>query len=232
MRKGLRKAVLIGGMTAAVMMMAGCYGYGYGGYSSYSSQIPKTTAQKDTLEEFDLATLQREDGAFQFPGLEWGASQQEVEEVFGMTIPETVTVSDGFYADVNHSILLLDKVSLGMMPVFGEDGLALISFYFENVYTAEELDTFYNNLVDTATSHFGEPDEVRPEVQESGSMTFNCETTFWYHQINETTMTSLQIGKTDTGSGTNCIILGVNCYDPTEAEEETEEVTDPVEETK
>ena len=133
MRKGLRKAVLIGGMTAAVMMMAGCYGYGYGGYSSYSSQIPKTTAQKDTLEEFDLATLQREDGAFQFPGLEWGASQQEVEEVFGMTIPETVTVSDGFYADVNHSILLLDKVSLGMMPVFGEDGLALISFYFENV---------------------------------------------------------------------------------------------------
>lgn len=221
MKRQWKKAVLLGGMAALAAMTAGCYGYGYGNYGNMTSRIPKTTAAKDTLEEFDIAGMRAEDGTYQFPGLEWGATKEQVEEALGVSLSETRDTQDGYYADINYSILVRDRISVGFMPVFGEEGLELVSIYFENVYTAEELDTLYDDLVTLCTANFGEPDEVKPEQQTSGGMTFNCETTFWYHQIDETHMTSLQVGKTDTGTGTDGVVLGVNNYNPQEIEEES-----------
>lgn len=222
MKKQVKKTAVLGAVLMAAAAMAGCYGYGYGNYSSRMNQVPKTTAAKDTLDEFDIASLQREDGTFQFGDLAWGSGQQEVEEALGAQIKETVAFTDGGgYGDLNYSIKLLDKVSLGLMPIFDkEDGLSCMTFYFENVYTAEQLDSFYTDLVALCISHFGEPDEVKPEERESNGTKFTCETNFWYHEVSPTQMTTLQVAKTDTGKGTDAVILGVNTYNP---EEETSE---------
>ncbi len=208
-------------MAAVMTLTAGCYSYG-NSYYSQASRIPKTTAAKDTLEEFDVSSLQREDGAFQFGDLAWGSSVEDVQQKLGINISQTQPVGeDRSYADVNYSILLLDRISLGFMPVFDNDGLSVVSIYFENVYTAEELDAFYDEVVALFEETFGKADDVTNTEQTSGSTTFQCETTFWYHEIDPTHMTTLQVGKLDSGSGTSGVVLGVNQYNPEELESES-----------
>lgn len=222
MKEQLRKAVLLGGVVGLTAAMTGCYGYGYGSYNN-TSRIPKTTAARDTLEEFNLASFRAADGMFQMEGLPWGSSIQEVEEVLGMSVGQTVAYSDGGgYADVNYSLLLMDKISLGLMPVFDvDDGLACLTFYFENTYTAEELDTLYADLTKQCTSIFGEPDEKQEDERTAGNTTYSGVTLFWYHEVSDTQMTTFQLGKLDTGNGTETVILGINTYDPNEIEAET-----------
>lgn len=220
MKSYLKKAVVFGTVLAAAAAMTGCYESYYS--SSRYRQTPKTTAAKDTLEDFDISSFRRSDGTYQFGDLEWGSSMEAVEQALGVEISQTVAFSDGGgYGDLNYCIKLLDKVSVGLMPVFDPDeGLSCLTFYFENVYTAEELDSFYDDLNDICKAAFGEPDEVKPEERESNGMTLKCETTFWYHEISPTEMTSFQLAKTDSGRGTDAVILGVNHYNP---QEETSE---------
>ncbi len=222
--KQWKKRLVLGGLVLAAAAMTGCMGYGsYGGYSGYSNRVPKTTAAKETLEEFDVGSLRTEEGVFQYQTLQWGATREEVGNYMGVTLDEGVTFSDGSsYNDANYSILLKDKVSLGMMPTFDVDGgLSCMSFYFENIYTAEELDAFYEEVVDACITEFGEPHAVRDQVDESNGTEYSSVTAMWYYEIDDTHTTSLQVGKLDSGRGTDAVVLGVNIYDPALILEET-----------
>lgn len=226
MKKKWKKSLVLGGLALAMTAMTGCYGYGsYGGYSSYSNQVPKTTAAKETLEEFDISTLRTAEGVYQFQELEWGATKQELGEYLGITLDQGVTFSDGSsYCDVNYSLLLEDKISLGMMPTFDVDGgLMCLSFYFENIYTAAELDAFFEDVVEVCVSEFGEADEMREQVDESNGVEYSSVTAMWFYEIDDTHTTSLQVGKLDSGRGTDAVVVGVNIYDPHDIIEETTE---------
>ena len=194
-------------------LLSGCFGYG--GYSRYRNQVPKTTAARESLEEFDVSILARNDGSFGYKGLEWGSTPEQVEAFFGVSLGETVAFADGGgYADVNYSIKLGNSISVGMMPSFNPEGLGALTFYFEEVYTAEELDKLYENITDICSTVFGEPDDVVQEERDVSNVHFVTETIYWYHQVDEDQMTSLQVSKTDVGKGTNAVVLGINSFDP------------------
>ncbi len=219
-----RKRLAIGGLALAVTALTGCMGYGgYGGYSGYSNRVPKTTAAKETLEEFDLSTLRTEEGVFQYQTLKWGSTREEVGNYMGIALDQGVTFSDGSsYNDMNYSMLLEDMVSLGMMPTFDpEGGLSCLSFYFENIYTAEQLDRFFDDVVDSCKDIYGEPDELREQTEESNGIEYSSVTAMWFYEIDDSHTTSLQVGKLDSGRGTDAVVLGVNIYDPNQIEEET-----------
>jgi hypothetical protein len=214
--------------AAAMITLSGCY-YGYGGYGSWSQNTPKTTAAVDTIPALEMSELADSTGMFVFPGVTWGMTQEEVESALGISIGTLTEFADGGgYADLNVNYNVDGKISVGMMPVFDEDGgLSSLSIYFEDLYTAEELDQLYADTVADATAAFGDPAKVTPEDRDVNNTTYHTETTFWFFDVSETQQTSLQIGTTDVGKGTNAVIIGVNSYDPATLEDETgEDATD------
>ena len=214
--------MILAAAGASCLLLSGCFGYGMG-YGRYRNQVPKTTAARETLEEFDINDLRRGPGdSFQYKDLAWGSTAERVEEVLGTSIGTTNAFADGGgYGDINISIKLADFISVGVMPVFDTKGLSMLTFYFEDVYTAEQLDDLYGRLQEICTGAFGEPEKITPETRETNGVTFRTETTFWYAPVSDTQVTSLQIGKTDTGRGTNAVVIGVNSYNPEELEEES-----------
>ena len=134
------------------MMMlsaAGCY-YGSGmGYGSYANANKiKTTAAADTLEEFKITDFQASDGTFQYKDLGWLSSYQDLEKEIGMPIGTTTAFTEGeTMGDINYSVKLLNYISVGMQPVFDPDGgLTTLTVYFEDTYTAEQLDELFDTM--------------------------------------------------------------------------------------
>jgi hypothetical protein len=205
-----------------MLTFSGCYyGYGYG-YGSASRNVPKTTAAVDTIPTLSLPSLADDSGMFVFPGVTWGMTQSEVESALGVSFGDLTSFSDGGgYGDINVNYIVDGKVSVGMMPVFdAKGGLSSLSIYFEDIYTADQLDELYQDAVAEATAAFGDPVKVTPEDRKVSNTTYHTETTFWFHDVSETQQTSLQIGYTDAGRGTSAIVIGVNSYDPADVSEE------------
>ena len=132
------------------MMMlsaAGCY-YGSGmGYGSYANANKiKTTAAADTLEEFKITDFQAADGTFQYKDLGWLSSYQDLEKEIAMPIGTTTAFTEGeTMGDINYSVKLLNYISVGMQPVFDPNGgLTTLTVYFEDTYTAEQLDELFD----------------------------------------------------------------------------------------
>ena len=129
---------------------AGCY-YGSGmGYGSYANANKiKTTAAADTLEEFKITDFQAADGTFQYKDLGWLSSYQDLEKEIAMPIGTTTAFTEGeTMGDINYSVKLLDYISVGMQPVFDPDGgLTTLTVYFEDTYTAEQLDELFDKAV-------------------------------------------------------------------------------------
>ena len=215
------------------MMMlsaAGCY-YGSGmGYGSYANANKiKTTAAADTLEEFKITDFQASDGTFQYKNLGWLSSYQDLEKEIGMPIGTTIAFTEGeTMGDINYSVKLLNYISVGMQPVFDpEGGLTTLTVYFEDTYTAEQLDELFDKAVDAAREAFGDEDNYQESDQDGGRGTvYHTTGAFWYNetdQYGDYTMNSFQIGKLDSGNGTSAVVIGVNIYDPTKIEEESSE---------
>ena len=182
-----------------MLSAAGCY-YGSGmGYGSYANANKiKTTAAADTLEEFKITDFQASDGTFQTMG------------------------------DINYSVKLLNYISVGMQPVFDPDGgLTTLTVYFEDTYTAEQLDELFDKAVAAAREAFGDEDKYQENDQDGGKGTvYHTTGAFWYNetdQYGDYTMNSFQIGKLDSGNGTSAVVIGVNIYDPSQIEEESSE---------
>ena len=215
------------------MMMlsaAGCY-YGSGmGYGSYANANKiKTTAAADTLEEFKITDFQASDGTFQYKDLGWLSSYQDLEKEIGMPIGTTTAFTEGeTMGDINYSVKLLDYISVGMQPVFDPDGgLTTLTVYFEDTYTAEQLDELFDKAVAAAREAFGDEDKYQENDQDGGKGTvYHTTGAFWYNetdQYGDYTMNSFQIGKLDSGNGTSAVVIGVNIYDPSKIEEESSE---------
>lgn len=215
------------------MMMlsaAGCY-YGSGmGYGSYANANKiKTTAAADTLEEFKITDFQASDGTFQYKDLGWLSSYQDLEKEIGMPIGTTTAFTEGeTMGDINYSVKLLNYISVGMQPVFDPDGgLTTLTVYFEDTYTAEQLDELFDKAVAAAREAFGDEDKYQENDQDGGKGTvYHTTGAFWYNetdQYGDYTMNSFQIGKLDSGNGTSAVVIGVNIYDPSQIEEESSE---------
>ena len=194
------------------MMMlsaAGCY-YGSGmGYGSYANANKiKTTAAADTLEEFKITDFQASDGTFQYKDLGWLSSYQDLEKEIAMPIGTTTAFTEGeTMGDINYSVKLLNYISVGMQPVYNaEGGLTTLTVYFEDTYTAEQLDDLFDKAVAAAREAFGDEDKYQENDQDG-----------------DYTMNSFQIGKLDSGNGTSAVVIGVNIYDPSQIEEESSE---------
>lgn len=230
MRYFLKKGLLAGGLGAMMLSAAGCYyGSGYG-YSSYSSASKvKTTAAADTLDEFKITDFQASDGTYQYKDLGWLSSYEDLENEVGMSIGTTTAFSEGeTMGDLNYSVKLLDYVSVGMQPVFDPDGgLTTLTIYFEDTYTAEQLDELFDKAVEAAREAFGDEDKYQESQQDGGRGTvYNTTGAFWYRDTDkygDYTVNSFQIGKLDSGNGTSAVVIGVNIYDPTKVEEESSE---------
>ena len=187
------------------MMMlsaAGCY-YGSGmGYGSYANANKiKTTAAADTLEEFKITDFQASDGTFQYKDLGWLSSYQDLEKEIGMPIGTTTAFTEGeTMGDINYSVKLLNYISVGMQPVFDPDGgLTTLTVYFEDTYTAEQLDELFDKAVAAAREAFGDEDKYQENDQDGGKGTvYHTTGAFWYNetdQYGDYTMNSFQIGK-------------------------------------
>ena len=214
------------------MMMlsaAGCY-YGSGmGYGSYANANKiKTTAAADTLEEFKITDFQASDGTFQYKDLGWLSSYQDLEKEIAMPIGTTTAFTEGeTMGDINYSVKLLNYISVGMQPVYNaEGGLTTLTVYFEDTYTAEQLDDLFDKAV-AAREAFGDEDKYQENDQDGGKGTvYHTTGAFWYNetdQYGDYTMNSFQIGKLDSGNGTSAVVIGVNIYDPSQIEEESSE---------
>ena len=215
------------------MMMlsaAGCY-YGSGmGYGSYANANKiKTTAAADTLEEFKITDFQASDGTFQYKDLGWLSSYQDLEKEIAMPIGTTTAFTEGeTMGDINYSVKLLNYISVGMQPVYNaEGGLTTLTVYFEDTYTAEQLDDLFDKAVAAAREAFGDEDKYQENDQDGGKGTvYHTTGAFWYNetdQYGDYTMNSFQIGKLDSGNGTSAVVIGVNIYDPSQIEEESSE---------
>lgn len=227
MRHFWKKTVLAAGLSGMLLTGAGCYYGGYGSYNSYSSKI-KTTAASDTLEETLITDFQASDGTFQFKNLEWGSSYQDLEALINAPIGTTTAFTEGeTMGDINYSIKLLDYITVGMQPVYDADGgLTCLTVYFEQTYTAEQLDEIYDKVLAAAREAFGDEDKLQEGEQVNGNTTYKTTAAFWYRQTDQYdqyTENSFQIGKLDTGNGTEAVVVGVNIYDPTLIEEESSE---------
>ncbi len=214
-----------------MLSVTGCYyGSGMGGYGSYANANKvKTTAAADTLEEFKITDFQAADGTFQYKDLGWLSSYEDLEKEIAMPIGTTNAFTEGeTMGDINYSIKLLDHISVGMQPVFDPDGgLTTLTVYFEDTYTAEQLDELFDEAVSAAREAFGDEDKYQESDQDGGrGTTYHTTGAFWYNetdQYGDYTMNSFQIGKLDSGNGTSAVVIGVNIYDPTKIEEESSE---------
>ena len=214
-----------------LLSASGCYyGSGMGGYGSYANANKvKTTAAADTLDEFKITDFQAADGTFQYKDLGWLSSYEDLEKEIGMPIGTTTAFTEGeTMGDINYSVKLLDYISVGMQPVFDPDGgLTTLTVYFEDTYTAEQLDDLFDKAVAAAREAFGDEDNYQESQQDGGrGVTYNTTGAFWYNetdQYGDYTMNSFQIGKLDSGNGTSAVVIGVNIYDPTKIEEESSE---------
>ena len=115
-----------------------------------------------------------------------------------------------------------------MQPVFDPDGgLTTLTVYFEDTYTAEQLDELFDKAVAAAREAFGDEDNYQENDQDGGKGTvYHTTGAFWYNetdQYGDYTMNSFQIGKLDSGNGTSAVVIGVNIYDPSQIEEESSE---------
>ncbi len=231
MRHFWKKGLLAGGLGAMMLSAAGCYyGTGMGSYGSYANANKvKTTAAADTLDEFKITDFQASDGTYQYKGLNWLSSYEDLEKEVGMPIGTTTAFTEGeTMGDLNYSVKLLDYISVGMQPVFDPDGgLTTLTIYFEDTYTAEQLDELFDKAVDAAREAFGDEDKYQESDQDGGRGTvYHTTGAFWYNetdQYGDYTMNSFQIGKLDSGNGTTAVVIGVNIYDPTKIEEESSE---------
>ena len=213
-----------------MLSAAGCY-YGSGmGYGSYANANKiKTTAAADTLEEFKITDFQASDGTFQYKDLGWLSSYQDLEKEIGMPIGTTTAFTEGeTMGDINYSVKLLNYISVGMQPVYNaEGGLTTLTVYFEDTYTAEQLDELFDKAVAAAREAFGDEDKYQENDQDGGKGTvYHTTGAFWYNetdQYGDYTMNSFQIGKLDSGNGTSAVVIGVNIYDPSQIEEESSE---------
>lgn len=227
MRHIRKKAILAGGLGAFIMTAAGCYYGGYGNYNAYSNQI-KTTAAADTLEDFQITDFVAKDGTYQYKSLGWLSSYKDLEELIGMSVGTTTAFTEGeTMGDINYSIKLFDYVSVGMQPVFdAEGGLTTLTVYFEETYTAEQLDTLFDKVLEASRKAFGDEDKYQEAEQDAGNGTiYNTTAAFWYRDTDkygDYTQNSFQIGKLDTGNGTSAVVIGANIFDPTAIEEESE----------
>ena len=174
------------------MMMlsaAGCY-YGSGmGYGSYANANKiKTTAAADTLEEFKITDFQASDGTFQYKDLGWLSSYQDLEKEIGMPIGTTTAFTEGeTMGDINYSVKLLNYISVGMQPVFDpEGGLTTLTVYFEDTYTAEQLDELFDKAVAAAREAFGDEDNYQENDQDGGKGTvYHTTGAFWYNETDQ-----------------------------------------------
>ena len=118
----------------------------------------------------------------------------------------------------------IEDISVGMQPVFDPDGgLTTLTVYFEDTYTAEQLDELFDKAVAAAREAFG--DEENDQDGGKGTV-YHTTGAFWYNetdQYGDYTMNSFQIGKLDSGNGTSAVVIGVNIYDPSQIEEESSE---------
>ena len=122
----------------------------------------------------------------------------------------------------------IEDISVGMQPVFDPDGgLTTLTVYFEDTYTAEQLDELFDKAVAAAREAFGDEDNYQENDQDGGKGTvYHTTGAFWYNetdQYGDYTMNSFQIGKLDSGNGTSAVVIGVNIYDPSQIEEESSE---------
>ena len=122
----------------------------------------------------------------------------------------------------------IEDISVGMQPVFDPDGgLTTLTVYFEDTYTAEQLDDLFDKAVAAAREAFGDEDKYQENDQDGGKGTvYHTTGAFWYNetdQYGDYTMNSFQIGKLDSGNGTSAVVIGVNIYDPSQIEEESSE---------
>lgn len=220
--------LLAAGIGGLMLTAAGCYYGGYNNYSSYANRV-KTTAAADTLDEFKITDFQASDGTFQYKDLGWLSSYKDLEEEIGMPIGTTTAFTEGeTMGDINYSVKLLDYISIGMQPVYDPDGgLTTLTIYFEETYTAAQLDELFDKALAAAREAFGDEDEYREAQQDGGRGTvYNTTAAFWYRdtdQYGDYTQNSFQIGKLDTGNGTTAVVIGVNIFDPTKIEEESGE---------
>ena len=173
------------------MMMlsaAGCY-YGSGmGYGSYANANKiKTTAAADTLEEFKITDFQAADGTFQYKDLGWLSSYQDLEKEIAMPIGTTTAFTEGeTMGDINYSVKLLNYISVGMQPVFDPNGgLTTLTVYFEDTYTAEQLDELFDKAVAAAREAFGDEDNYQENDQDGGKGTV-------YHTMKQISMAIIQ----------------------------------------
>lgn len=231
MRHFLKKGLLAGGLGAMMLSAAGCYygtGFGYNSYGNSASRV-KTTAAADTLDEFKITDFQASDGTYQYKDLGWLSSYEDLEKEIGMPIGTTTAFTEGeTMGDINYSVKLLNYISVGMQPVYDPDGgLTTLTIYFEDTYTAAQLDELFDKAVDAARDAFGDEDNYQESQQDGGRGTvYNTTGVFWYRetdQYGDYTMNSFQIGKLDSGNGTTAVVIGVNIYDPTKIEEESSE---------
>ena len=221
MKKTIRRT-LAAALAGALMFGAtGCF-YGMGGYSRYRNQI-KTTAAPETVEEMKITDLGSMETFFELKGLPWGSTLEEFQEYVGAPVSETSSFTEGeSMADINFSVKLADAITVGMQPVFDKDGgLMSFSVYFQTTYTAEQLDAIYDKVVALAEEAFGERAEERTEESTSNRVTYTTIVSFWYADKSESERTSLQIGKLNSGGGTEAVVVGINIYDPAMLESES-----------
>ena len=146
-------------------------GMGYGSYAN-ANKI-KTTAAADTLEEFKITDFQAADGTFQYKDLGWLSSYQDLEKEIAMPIGTTTAFTEGeTMGDINYSVKLLNYISVGMQPVFDPNGgLTTLTVYFEDTYTAEQLDELFDKAVAAAREAFGDEDNYQENDQDGGKGT-------------------------------------------------------------
>ena len=189
----------------------------------------KTTQQLIHQRSFKITDFQAADGTFQYKDLGWLSSYQDLEKEIAMPIGTTTAFTEGeTMGDINYSVKLLNYISVGMQPVFDPNGgLTTLTVYFEDTYTAEQLDELFDKAVAAAREAFGDEDNYQENDQDGGKGTvYHTTGAFWYNetdQYGDYTMNSFQIGKLDSGNGTSAVVIGVNIYDPSQIEEESSE---------
>ena len=146
----------------------------WNGICSYANANKiKTTAAADTLEEFKITDFQASDGTFQYKDLGWLSSYQDLEKEIAMPIGTTTAFTEGeTMGDINYSVKLLNYISVGMQPVYNaEGGLTTLTVYFEDTYTAEQLDDLFDKAVAAAREAFGDEDKYQENDQDGGKGT-------------------------------------------------------------
>ena len=221
MKRIVRKIIPAALACALALGASGCY-FGMNNYNRYRNQI-KTTAAPESVEEMLITDLKHGDEYFEMKGLPWGSTLSEFQEFVGVPVSETTSFTEGeSMADINYSVRLADAITVGMEPVFSkEGGLMSISVYFQTVYTAEQLDAIYDRVIALAEKAFGEKEKETSEESSSSNVTYTTTVSFWYAEKSESEMTTLQIGKINSGNGTDAVVVGINCYDPALVEEKT-----------